>query len=323
MTNPLRKRIKTEYNPKTWNGKPATLSPEYSQKSLHAWRKLSAEAGLAPIEFLLPTYQVVFDNRLPDSMQTAELAYQRDPEAVPILLKHRWGYYYYLGGGFSTKSREPGQEDGRAQSILRIQAINDVIARIFGDDLDQCTLLDMACNWGGMALDMAYRGCNVLGVDIRPENVDKARALTAYLGLEHKAKFEQGDVTALSAGQASGRYDIVYNLGLMYHLTKPLEAMQITYDLCDKVAVIDCDCLSEIFSGFALLSTGLIKQPDHARGFEAIEFKPTYRALIDMMLAVGFKDLFEVTVDLGPSFPAGPSRKVLESYNRRRLIGFK
>ncbi|MCC3245466.1 class I SAM-dependent methyltransferase [Methylocystis sp. WRRC1] len=316
----LSKRLKTEYKPVTWANHPVQIDAKGSTGQLAAWRKATIDSGFAPIEFLLPSVQATFVDRLPDSMQAAEEAYARNPGALEKLLEHRWGYYFYLGGGYSTKSREHGEADGRAHAIMRVQSINDVVAQLYGRDLKGKTLLDMACNWGGMGIDMATRGCRVTGFDIRQENVDKARDLIAYLGTPD-IEVRQSDILDLTPVK-NGTFDVVYNLGLMYHLTQPIEAMEITYALCNEIAVVDTNCSREAFSGFAQIQVGNVNQPDHARGARRLELKPTYRAVIDMMLAVGFKDLIEVTLDL-KDFPHSPSRHVLETYNRRRIIGFK
>ncbi|MER5432255.1 class I SAM-dependent methyltransferase [Streptomyces sp. NPDC002588] len=65
-------------------------------------------------------------------------------------------------------------------------------------------VLDVGSGLGGPARHLArHAGVDVTGVDLTEEYVDVARRLTDRVGLADRARFQQGDVTALPFPQAS------------------------------------------------------------------------------------------------------------------------
>ncbi|WP_433917312.1 class I SAM-dependent methyltransferase [Streptomyces canus] len=65
-------------------------------------------------------------------------------------------------------------------------------------------VLDVGSGLGGPARHLAqHAGADVTGVDLTEEYVDVARWLTDRVGLADRARFQQGDVTALPFPQAS------------------------------------------------------------------------------------------------------------------------
>ncbi len=68
-------------------------------------------------------------------------------------------------------------------------------------------VLDLACGFGRHALELARRGCRVVGVDITSEYIDEARAQADESGLE--AEFICADLRELRFREA---FDVVLNL---------------------------------------------------------------------------------------------------------------
>jgi ubiquinone/menaquinone biosynthesis C-methylase UbiE len=276
-----------------------------------------------PTEFILPRIEIEYRNQLPASMKLAEERYQRDPATAARLAAMHWGYYFSLGGGLSTvdNAPPPARRRNRASSILRMRMINDVIARIVGEQKSGMSLLDFACNWGGMAIDMALRGFGqVTAFDMKEENIARAQALSDYMGVAN-ATFEIQNVYNLPSRYEDG-FDVVYNLGLLYHVTDPVRLAQITYRLTRKVAVFDTLAHKEPFSGYiqAFISDEAIKRP--GMGEQQIELHPTYRGLIDIIRFAGFKDLVEVAPIIGDNYPAREKEAYYQGL-RRTIIAFK
>jgi SAM-dependent methyltransferase len=61
--------------------------------------------------------------------------------------------------------------------------------------------LDLACGTGGVALRAARRGADVTGIDIAPDQLEKARAAAESDGLE--IRFDEGDCEALPYADAA------------------------------------------------------------------------------------------------------------------------
>lgn len=87
-------------------------------------------------------------------------------------------------------------------------------ARLADDGLLGGQLLDVGCGTGEQALLAAAKGADVLGVDIAPRAIARARAKAAGRGLS--ARFEVAD--ALSLGELGATFDTVIDSGLFHTL---------------------------------------------------------------------------------------------------------
>lgn len=171
----------------------------------------------------------------------------------------------------------------------------------------------MACNHGYIGLQCAFDGAkHSSGYDLRQFNVEKAQLLQTHFEVKN-ALFECKDVYAIDE-----EFDVVLNLGLLYHITDPYLLMAKTYASCRKFAVVDT--ITHLAPVSAFIQRTNKDTQHHAEGRFAVEYHPTYRALIDLMHAVGFKDLVEVTPDEAPGSAQHP---LYSAYQRRCLIGFK
>lgn len=292
------------------------------RKPYAEWANCLRKAGALPLEHLLPRITVRFEDRLTGPMERAEARFEKFPDVARDLAKMQWGYYFNLGGGLSTADVTPAfRSRMRAQTLLRMQMINDVIDSLV-DDKSNTTLLDFASNWGGFALDMALRGLSkVSAFDFKPENVEKARRLAEYMGAEN-VKFEVQNVYALPPEYFNEGFDIVYNLGLLYHVTDPLKLITTTYRLTKNIAVFDSAVHREPFSGFILAELSETEFARPGMGEYRIELHPTYRAMIDMIKFAGFRDLVEIICDIPEGVPDREKDPYFQGL-RRTIIAFK
>ena len=284
------------------------------------WTAALRKADLLPLERLLPAVEIPDCGALPPAMQRAQ-SRPLDPALLAQIRAHQWGYWFDLGHGQSTlgeTAAETGvQRTARQRMLYRMNAIDGAIAALYGGALHGARVLDLACNHGAFSLDLLARGAaEARGVDLRPENIEKAQLLQRHLGIDN-AGFVQGDIYA----EAGGRYDIVLCLGLMYHVTRPWELVELCYRLCTGMAVIDTITHREPFSGF-LLGFGQLIPLEHAAGAINTELHPTYRGLIDLMRGVGFRDVIEVEGVPDPAW-TGWDKDVYAVKLRRCLIGLK
>lgn len=261
--------------------------------------------GLAEIEQLVPYVDVP----MAPTRAEAWCAQTDDAEGAQALLQafppRTWGYYLPLSRDWSTLGAKAGLKGPFAQSRRRSEyrlnfiyrGLEAVLGQAPGAGLGGRSLVDIACNWGGFSIEAHLRGAGeVMGFDIRPENVAKARRVAAHFGAEAIAFREQD----LFTYEVEKTYDIVLNLGLMYHVSMPFEMMQKTYAMTGEVAVIDTVAHREAFSGF-VLGTGEAAV-DHAATAIGVELHPTYRALIDLAYMVGFKEVIELRGLPGPDW---------------------
>ena len=181
-------------------------------------------------------------------------------------------------------------DDNAKRMQFRTELIGGTLSLLLGDELSSMSVLDIGCNSGWFSFDLADRGaCTVDGVDLRAHNVEQARFLSSYFGFDNTT-FEVADATAFEDDR---RWDVVLNLGVLYHVTDPLRFLQRTYELCDRYAIVDTICHDEPFSGFVLFGA---KDVDHPHeGSEEWEFHPTYRGAIDALRYAGFAEVVEIT----------------------------
>jgi len=93
---------------------------------------------------------------------------------------------------------------------------------ILPDDLSGASVLDIGCNFGFFCFEAAKRGATrVLGIDVDPENIRKARLLADCLGLDVEFALLDFEVDALQE-----RFDHVLCLNVLHHLRNPLASIE-------------------------------------------------------------------------------------------------
>lgn len=137
--------------------------------------------------------------------------------------------------------RFPGQVDrellnGNAVKVRRVIQLTQDIARKPAHEL---RLLDLACGDGVYSIEIGLRGAQVLAVDGRNDRMQHGAACAQTNGLTN-VRFEQIDVRHLTRA-SHGTFDIIYNLGILYHLDVPdlFTWLENLYDMCDHAMIID------------------------------------------------------------------------------------
>ncbi len=145
-----------------------------------------------------------------------------------------------LGEGLNTwdanHPRFPAQVAGIAAHLRRIvQSVADVLNR----PLAGLRVLDLACLEGLYGIEFARQGAEVVGIEGREANLEKARFAGDVLGLSNLT-FVQDDVRHLSV-EKYGSFDVVLCLGILYHLPAPdvVHFVGRLASVCRRVAVID------------------------------------------------------------------------------------
>jgi tRNA (mo5U34)-methyltransferase len=221
-----------------------------------------------------------------------------------------WRVSFALGHGLQTMDGVKGQV-AEERILFRRDLINGVVADLLGAELSNSDVLDIGCQAGFFSLDMADRGAaSVTGVDLREGNLAQARFLAEHYGVDG-VSFEQVDAEDYVAER---QWDVVLNLGLLYHVTRPLDLLRTTYQLTRKVAVIDTVCNNEPVSAYLVVAERDTDKWDEGR--DVVELHPTYRALLDGLRWAGFRHLVEV------EGIADPPHATYASGNRRCILAF-
>lgn len=85
------------------------------------------------------------------------------------------------------------------------------------------SVLELACLEGGRTVHIARRAHRVVAIELRPENLARARLIRETFQLENVSLL-QGNIEEFDFGRL-GRFDVIYNVGLLYHLLHPLPVL--------------------------------------------------------------------------------------------------
>jgi tRNA (mo5U34)-methyltransferase len=99
------------------------------------------------------------------------------------------------------------------------------IAPFIPRELDGWRVLDIGCNAGFYSFELARRGAEVSAIDIDEHYLRQARWAARQYGLEARIEFRRASVYELAG--TDERYEMVWFLGVLYHLRHPLLALDI------------------------------------------------------------------------------------------------
>ena len=189
----------------------------------------------------------------------------------------------------------------------RVKRIAQLVSNLARGQLQDLRILDLGCREGGFSIELARRGAEVVGVEVRETHVARAQFAKEALGLDRLTVVQQ-DVREFRS-DSFGQFDVVLCLGILYHL----EAQQV-FELTRAIA--------EACRGFAIVETQVclhrkIRVDHEGReywGFRfrenprfpgnAIEaydsFVPTKPSLLNLLDAAGFTSVCEC---LNPVIP--------------------
>jgi len=136
-----------------------------------------------------------------------------DPEAIWRLIDGhgRWFHEIELAPGIVT----PGEDSNR----LKLPILDQIG---LPENASGLRALDLGCSDGYFAFEMEKRGAQVLAVDFVPEEYTGFAVVKRALGSQ--VEYRMDNVYCLNPAQY-GHFDIVLFLGLLYHLRKPLAAL--------------------------------------------------------------------------------------------------
>jgi len=121
----------------------------------------------------------------------------------------------------------------------RLKRIVQIISDMLDKPFSKCRILDLGCLDGIFSIEFAKQGAETIGVEIREENIEKARFCKEVLNLNN-LEFRQDDARNISI-ESYGMFDAIICSGLLYHLTAPdaIELISKMFDMSYKVVVID------------------------------------------------------------------------------------
>lgn len=104
------------------------------------------------------------------------------------------------------------------------------IAPYLPKDMSGLQALDIGCNAGYYSFELAKRGARVTAIDIDEHYLKQARWAAETLDLADKIDFRRAAVYQLA--HETQQYDVIWFMGVMYHLRYPMLALDIVRKCC-------------------------------------------------------------------------------------------
>jgi len=151
-----------------------------------------------------------------------------------------WHYAYEFEGdlSFPTRHNNPGLDtDVAGRHLQRFHHFMPYLITACGGSLEGKRILDVACNSGFWSIQCALRGAEVVGFDARAELIEQAQLLKRITGA-NGVEFRLLDFWEMSP-EVLGNFDVVLNLGFLYHVPEPLEALERTKRMAGEYILLD------------------------------------------------------------------------------------
>jgi tRNA (mo5U34)-methyltransferase len=129
-----------------------------------------------------------------------------------------WFHNLHLPGGLQTV---PDHFLGGDFPSFKWQQIQASIPQ----DLSGWRVLDVGCNAGFYSFELAKRGASVVAIDMEPLYLAQARWAARQFGLQDRVEFREQQVYDLA--RSGEQFDLVWFMGVFYHLRYPLLALDI------------------------------------------------------------------------------------------------
>lgn len=214
-----------------------------------------------------------------------------------------WYHSIDLGDGITTP--------GRSNVAAKLRRIEPWLP----GDLQGARALDLGCNAGGMAVELARRGASVIGVEMSTTYFRQACWVRDRLGLD----IDYHRLPVYEIGALPGTFDVVLFLGLIYHLRYPQLALDLVSTKCD----------GDLFLGTPVVFTDMEvmewRQGHPGRVHQSEEghrnwWFPSPSALRGMLSVAGFTDVDRVDGTEGPFVSSSGNDRDASSFNTGTLM---
>jgi SAM-dependent methyltransferase len=174
-----------------------------------------------------------------------------------------------------------------------------------GDGRDK-SFLDIASATGRFSFGLAANGAgSVLGVEIRAEQVEQAELIRRLDDRFARVRFEHEPASADDPGFRAGEvFDVVLSMGLLYHLTNPIEHLKNLRRLA-REAVLVHTLTHPQQRGYWMLT--LEDPAGITKAWEGISWIPHWDDVPGLMRQVGFRSVEVI---------ASPAVAELQSFDR-------
>ena len=175
-------------------------------------------------------------------------------------------------------------------------------------------MLDLGCNAGWWSLNAAEAGADfVLGVDGRQMHADQANFVFEVKGIEKsRYNFVVGNLYDVDL-KKYGPFDVAFCFGLMYHIAKPVNLIELISEVNTDILIIDTGIV-RLPGAFLFYRQEKMTDPRATMEYELVS-SPSKGAIKAMIENFGYKG-----VTLRPNFTSYNGSKRYEIGLRRAFL---
>lgn len=234
---------------------------------------------------------------------------------IPSLDEKSLQVFAEKGTQGGSKIRQQG--NANAVKVRRVlQIVSDLARKPFGE----LRILDVACGEGVYSIEAGLRGAQVLGFDARTERMSEGMECARINNLQN-VTFQVDDVRKVRRA-THGTFDVIFLLGIIYHLDVPdvFSVLESMCEACSAFTVIDthialdpCDSteyMGRSYHGRKSREHADDASPEAKRQKVLMSIDNTFafqfsrESLVRLLRDVGFTSVFECEVPLEPGKPA-------------------
>lgn len=130
-----------------------------------------------------------------------------------------------------------------------------VLNLIFPGDKSGYRLADLGCLEGGYSVEFARMGFQVVGIEIRDNNIQACQYVKEHTNLPN-LEFVQDDVWNMAK---YGMFDAVFCCGLLYHLDRPKQFLKILSAATRKLLIVQTHFSTQINNSIHSLSPEIVE----------------------------------------------------------------
>jgi len=211
------------------------------------------------------------------------------PEQIDEQIGRYYWHYPFEFGGRRVESDGPRFAGMRGRHYQRYMHIFPAVFSLMGGSLAGKSVLDIACNAGFWSIQSRRAGATrVLGVDGGEKNIQQAKFIRRLIGLKG---IDFRVLNAYKVGvETTGVHDVVLFLGLLYHVHKPVHALERLYEVTGELAVVDTT-VCKAAEPMMLMRRDLVHDQNFCNG---LAFLPSTSAVYAMLQHVGFRHVWVV-----------------------------
>lgn len=198
----------------------------------------------------------------------------------------KWHYQFDLNG-YKTPMVDPTHMNRHQQ---RKSYFFRPLVDLLGGSLSGKRVLDLGCNAGFWSLCAVEYGCDyILGIDGRQMHIDQANLVFEVNGIDKsRYDFRCGNIFDILTEEI-GSFDIVLCLGLMYHISKHIDLLELISKINKDILIIDTSLSTKNGSVLEVRKDN-IDDPRSSCDYELV-MRPTHQALLDMVKPFGYRVL--------------------------------